>query len=293
MMSRILYSQRLSFYEVLFGLCLVLGMVFFVKGIVRHHREAGAFSNPPGSGGGQSALLIQAVNQKPFDLRVRMNLAFHYGAGGQWLKSLKEYQLARGLCTPSRGGESLNRGGKLPKPQTSSSCPKEDPPLDRIFYLAFNSAVAASALGQRGEALKFYQQALAFRPTSLEVKTNIELLMKQKDSQQKNPRDSKNSSDQKQNQPGSGSKDLRDSQKKKQTPGSDRPEDPSKGPQKPPPSKKNHEPGSKGQKPASPSLSAEQVEAVLKAIEDQEKQIRKKRQQEAGSYRESGLQKDW
>ena len=51
--------------------------------------------------------------------------------------------------------------------------------------------------GRVDEALRLYQEALEIRPDSIEVKTNIELLMRQ---QQPSPSKSDNSSDSESNQ---------------------------------------------------------------------------------------------
>lgn len=281
-MNKIIPGKSVSFYEILFGLCLLGGAGFFVKGIFENHRERQAFSEQ--QGGGDGSTLIQTLNQTPFDLRARMNLAFHYGVRGEWLKSLKEYQVAWRVF--SRARETFVKG------DSENSLPSRRQ-RDMLFYLTFNSAVAASALSDTQGALKFYQQALVFRPRSREVKTNIELLMKNKDSQQKSPSDSESPLNRKQNPRETGS-DSKDSRQKKPSADSNKLEESSK--EKPTPDSplKDQKVGSKGQKPdSSPSLNAGQVEAVLKAIEEQEKQIRKKRQQETGSYRESGPKKDW
>ena len=277
-MNKIVPGKRVSFYEVLFFLCLLLAGGVFVKEILKNKRESKALFEPEGEG--VQNTLVQALNHQPFDLKARMNLAFHYGATGQWLKSLKEYQVARRLfLSPGDAGEKTSLKGDFTPPQEGG---------DMLFYLAFNSAVAASALGHREEALKFYQQALAFKPRSREVKTNIELLMKNRDSQQQDSQQSSSDSEGSRSEDQKPADSASEDSQQQPSPDSDSSEDPSKEKQSAP----SGEDSSK--KPDfSPSLNARQVEAVLKAIEEQENKIRKKRQQETNSYRESGLQKDW
>ena len=57
----------------------------------------------------------------------------------------------------------------------------------RRFYAYFNSAVIETKRKNKDQALSFYQQALEEEPQSMEVKTNIELLMKEALSQKSPP----------------------------------------------------------------------------------------------------------
>ena len=64
------------------------------------------------------------------------------------------------------------------------------------FYAYFNSAVIETKKRNKDQALYFYQQALEEDPHSVEVKTNIELLMKEALSQKSKSQSQKKQQDQ-------------------------------------------------------------------------------------------------
>ncbi|MGZ6447035.1 MAG: tetratricopeptide repeat protein [Pseudobdellovibrionaceae bacterium] len=85
------------------------------------------------------------------------------------------------------------------------------------FISLFNQAQLLGKDKKIDEALELYQKALAFDPTSKEVKTNIELLIQMQQQQQKNDQedkknqDSKDKKDQKENKDNKDGKDNKDS----------------------------------------------------------------------------------
>ncbi len=206
---------------------------------------------------------LKNLNNNVFSPLPRMNLAFSYGAGGEFKKSLQEYGTTRLFMEESKNPSSL-------------------PADDILFYTFFNSAVGAAQQKRPREALNFYQQALRFKPQSLKVKTNMELLLKTPPPQDKNSKnqESKNSNSQKKP---SDSSDQKSSSTEKQPQ-----------PKPSPESKQNQSVREnaplKGEE--NKSLTPGQVEAILKAIEEQEKQIRKKRVKKPPSLKPS-QGKDW
>ena len=128
------------------------------------------------------------------------------------------------------------------------------------FYAFFNSGHIYSQKEDEDKALNFYQQALDEKPDSLETKTNIELMFqknrskdsKNQSSKDQGKRDSKESS---KSQEGKSS--LGEGQKEKEGNPSD--------------SKNQREESQKGD---SETLSSEQVQFILKEIENKEQELK-------------------
>ena len=162
----------------------------------------------------------KALGEEPLNARIHFNLAMALIKNQKSDEGLKELALAEKLA------------GK-----------------DRLlqFAIQFNTAKFYGDMKNVGKALEHYQRALDINPGSKEVKTNIELLMKE----QKQKGNNSSKGDRKsQKQEASSSKD-KDSQDK----------------------------GSKGQDQAGQSksnLSKKDIENVLQEIENQEKKIRAK-----------------
>ena len=178
--------------------------------------------------------LKECLNQDTLLPFCRINKGFNDFLLKKYESSLKEYQTAQSLISDKA----------------------EDHPL--LFDMAFNSALGETALNNADKALEFYQQALGFKPNSLEVKTNIELLFRkssEKDKQKK--QDSPKGKDEQKKQDGPAGQDKQ-----------------------------------KGQtgKPSS-KISEDQMSAVLKAILEQEKKIRERKNQ--SRPRSSRVEKDW
>ena len=185
-------------------------------------------------------LWLQALGENTFYSMYRMNLALNYMFWKQPERALKEYEVTRNL---------LQKEKKLS--------------VDFSFFSFFNSALSQKGLQ---EALDFYQKALTFRPDSVEVKTNIELLMQAQSSKGQDKDETKGPEKNKKKQ----TKDQQEKEKNQQASGGD---------------KKQSAP-EKEQK-----INKKQAEAVLKAILDQEKRIRERRQ--ATSKRSPVVEKDW
>jgi tetratricopeptide (TPR) repeat protein len=95
--------------------------------------------------------LTEALSDSPFQPELHLNLAFGFEKGGELEKALSEYNWV-----------------------FENS---EDPSLK--FEAVFNAARIKGQAKKIDEALSLYQKALELKPDSLEVKTNIELLLKE------------------------------------------------------------------------------------------------------------------
>ena len=107
--------------------------------------------------------LIKCLDSEEDKFLCRMNRAFNHFLLKQYEQSIQEY----GIVESTAANKNL------------------------LFFSAFNSALSAGSKGDRDLALKFYQKALLYRPESLEVKTNIELLLKEQKADQNNKRNEK------------------------------------------------------------------------------------------------------
>ena len=264
--------------------------------------------------------------QDPFSASYRMNLALNYQIGDQTDKALQEYQITRNLNhTGFEKGAAL---GILPsyshdlkhKNSNKFSINQKLKPADTkqiMFFSFFNSATAQTKNIQ--QALHFYQSALAFQPDSRPVKTNIELLTQnqinkkkkekksQGDKKQEPQPDKKQNEEEKvkQNQPDKKestnkdkkpNKDQKDQQEKesKQKAGDTKENQEEKSSQLHSDQQNNPEQNTKKIAPQglSPPLDTEQTEAILKALSEQEKQIKKRRRNHSRKNR-SSKEKDW
>lgn len=122
--------------------------------------------------------LTDALSEAPFQPELHLNLGFGFERGNQPEKALSEYNWVY---------------------QNT-----KDPNLK--FEAAFNAARLQGQSKKINEALDLYQKALEIRPDSVEVKTNIELLLSQGggggkgDQEQKDKKDQGDQKDQDQNQ---------------------------------------------------------------------------------------------
>ncbi len=94
---------------------------------------------------------LEALGKEPFVPEYKMNLGLSFEAEKETEKAIKEYQ------------------GALKMAQTP----------EQKFYAQFDIAQVYGAQKKIPQALYYYQKALDINPESIEVKTNIELLMKQ------------------------------------------------------------------------------------------------------------------
>ena len=190
----------------------------------------------------------QFLSQKPDVFSARLNIAFLESLQKNKEQSLKEY----------------------------SSVFKNSPSARERFEAYFNSAVLHAKDGELSDSLYFYQKALEEEPDSLEVKTNIELMMsqnkasaekqssnnsKKQQSKEQNPSSLKNNN--KENPPSSHEK----KQQENTSPRSD---------------------GWKQQKDLKPN----QVDFILKELEKQEMEIKKRLQKSDAEKTKKGS-KQW
>ena len=130
-----------------------------------------------------------------------------------------------------RAGTHSNIGvllGKLQKPEDAQkslqhalTLAQNDP--QSLFVVNYNLGVFFGAQKKVPEALSYYQAALEIVPASVEVKTNIELLIQQQQQDQKDQKDQKDKEGEGENKP--------EDQNKDNKPGDDKDKD-SKGDQK-------------------------------------------------------------
>ena len=233
----------------------------------------------------------QALSKNTFFPFYRMNLALNYILWDQPEKAIQEYEVTRNLF------------GKI------NSSNKEE----ILFYDFFNSAVAATQRRDKKQALDFYQKALVPKPNSIEVKTNIELLIQESksSSQDEKKEDSKNSqNDEQRKKEGDGKGEEEKNQQEGDKEPLDLAQEESK--QKQGDEEENKEETSsydednqdknkdtqsdfqkeQGSKESDKkNLNKKQTEAILKAILEQEKNIRERRQQE--KKKNPIVEKDW
>ena len=265
---------------------------------------------------------LQALNKKSLIPFYRMNLALNYLLNNQVDKAIQEYTVTSNLVKQIKKqkrfkeqpdsrlhGEdgSSREGGNPEKQQTSARHLLDQYKKKVLFYSFFNSAIAATVKGEIKNILSFYQKALMVQPESLEVKTNIELLMNTNASS-KNKKDSSQEADKKQKEDGeeegenkkeegesekagepqNGESQNQDKEKDKNNKkdGDDDAKDEKK-------EKKGGGGDSEEQKGSSKksSIDKKQQEAILKAILEGEKKIRERRNK---SGRDSSvIEKDW
>ena len=197
----------------------------------------------------------------------RMNIALNHFFLKRYIESIKEYTIV--------------------KQHTENN--------DFLFYTSFNSAVSATANQDRESALKFYQDSLFYRPHSIEVKTNIELLFRQEQNQ-KESQEQKDKKDQEQKEPSEGNKKEEEKQGSNQESKSQQ-EDQEKRDSKKDEKERDtqdieaQEKTIEQQKKDSQKFNEKQIQVILKSILEQEKQIRKKQQE--SQMRSPVLEKDW
>ena len=267
---------------------------------------------------------LQALNEKSLIPFYRMNLALNYLLSHQADKAIQENTVTGNLVEqiktqkrfkeqpglrppPSRGqvphGDDDGLRGNLKREKTQDSLDQYKKKV--LYYSFFNSAIAATVKGEIKNALDFYQKALAVQPESLEVKTNIELLINTNTSSEDKKSSSQNSDNpekkegeeegesQKEEGESGKSEKSQDQDKKenkegnnKQDSGDDTKEEEKKksGGQK---NKSEEQSGSskKG------SIDKKQQEAILKAILEGEKKIRERRNKSGRGS--SAIEKDW
>jgi Ca-activated chloride channel homolog len=177
-------------------------------------------------------------------------------------------------------GDSFYKGGELPKAMAEfegvEQSPKASPKLKyKAMFNAGNAAVEAKDIAR---ALQYYQRALEYQPDSQEVKTNIELALKE------NQKGGGGEDQQKQKQGGQGDK----NDKQQQNQGDKKQEekrDQTGQPQQPTPKPKP-------QQFKSQALNENDVQRILEELKRQEEEIRA-RQYKENRGQEHSVEKDW
>ena len=170
---------------------------------------------------------FNVLSKKPFLYAARLNLALTHSLTKDFYSSLGEYHT---VFTKS-------------------------PHSTERFESYFNSAHLKALNNDIEGALYDYQQALKEFPESLEVKKNIELLMKKRDNQKKSQKQDEQPQDQKDQQ------DEKDNQKK------DKQQDKQKDNQQ------------KNKEPSKEDLSKEQIQWILEELENRERELRTRLQE--------------
>lgn len=222
----------------------------------------------------------RALSKDTFSPLYRMNMALNYILGNQPEKAVQEYVVARNLV------EKVNSSDKE----------------EVLFYSFFNSAVAATQKRNIKQALGFYQQALVPRPESLEVKTNIELLVRGQQASSDSNEKKQSSEDNEQEKAGnqesreeaSNQKNEEKEPNQKTGEKSEKEENLGSAGDNQKQEEKSETESSEAQKnkeTGKQDLNEKQTEAILKAILDQEKSIRERRQRD--QQRKPVVEKDW
>ena len=265
---------------------------------------------------------IHALGHDPYNPLLHMNLALNFEYLQNQTAALDGYLSSRDLL-PLPVAPALSQ-----QPQNFRLNRKKHPARHLAFDLAFNTALLYSkqqpmALDQ---ALNHYQEALRFNPNSTEVKTNIELLFRQKKkNKQKKQTDKQETKKDQKKQPSQESEKNKEDQNsppqknKEKQPAKENNQD-----QKPAPEKETekNEPREESEDTQSPSpgstkeenlenkeetfsnqnqdkknrektkLSPELVEALFKEVEEQEKQLERRRKRVKTKSR-GPIKKEW
>lgn len=195
-------------------------------------------------------LILEALKDAPFNPAIRGNLGLAFELNEEKEKALKEFKAA-------------NKYAEL----------SDD---DELKFISRFNLARAYGVEKIDLALETYQKALELKPDSIEVKTNIELLLQQQQGQGKGKGgqgDNKNKEKDDQNQDGEGDQDQKD---KDQSDNSD------KKPQQQQKQKKEFK---------SKELTKNDVRRILEELKNQEQKIRAK--EFGGKAKERPLGKDW
>lgn len=122
-----------------------------LKGIWLNHEGVRAFKEERGND--SHNYFAQSLAEMPFSPEAHFNLGTTYFINKEFDKAQKEFEQAAQLAKRMNNAEAE-------------------------FASRFNAAIAASEAKQIDAALESYQRALEVKPDSLEVKTNIELLVR-------------------------------------------------------------------------------------------------------------------
>ena len=185
-------------------------------------------------------------------------------------------------------GDTFMKGGDYPKAESEFEAVEQNPkaPPELKYQALFNAGNAAVEAKEFPKALQYYQQALEYKPDSIETKTNIELALKEEQKKSGVSGDDKKDQDKKD----SGQNDKKD--KKDEKPKDDKKDQKQdqsqsgKGPQQPTP-----RPSPQGFK--SQSLNENDVRMILEELKRQEQEIRARQYKENKNIPERPVEKDW
>ena len=286
---------------------IILGGALFVIPFLSHNNQAIVYMIQKKYEKAEKKWL-QALSKNSFSSYYRMNLALNYILLNQPEKAIQEYEVTKKFIAKAgisenfkieknkiKGSSSVDEEGKFDE-SASGGKGQYFHKEEILFYSFFNSAVAASQKEKTKDILDFYQQALTFRPHSLEVKTNIELLAKEgKSSSKQNQNESKSVKKKEEGSQESQSdkqKNNKSIKEKKEEAKKDKSEDKDEtlGKSSGEPNKKRDK-SQDSKRDDKQILNKTQKEAILKAILDQENKIRERRNQE--EKRSTVIEKDW
>ena len=196
-------------------------------------------------------VFLNALTQKPYLFSSRLNLALAESLQNNMEEAINEYSIV--------GEKSFYH-------------------KDR-FQAYFNSAILKYVKKEIDSSLNFYQKALKEYPLSKEVKTNIELMMKNQQKQSK--KDNQKESDQ-QNQQNNQQKSNQEKENQKTEEDSTQKKDPPEQNQEDIPSSENKE--------EQKELSQQQMQFIFKELEDREKDLKFRLQKEPSQNRQG---KQW
>jgi len=178
-------------------------------------------------------------------------------------------------------GDSFYKNGELPKAISEYEAVESSPKAtaEEKFKAMFNAGNASIETKDIPKALRYYQRALDYDPDSLEVKTNIELALKQ----QQGGGGKSDDKDKKDQQQGNNDKQQQDQKQNNQ----DQKKDQNQNPQtQPTPKPQPH--GFKSQ-----ALNESDVRRILEELKRQEEAIRAKQYKERRDTPERQIEKDW
>lgn len=168
---------------------------------------------------------------------------------------------------------------------------------DLQFMALFNSAQLLGKAKKIDPALELYQKALALRPDSKEVKTNIELLIQQqqqdggKGDKDQEPKDQKDKNDKKDQKDGKDPKDDQNKESQDQGQKDEKEKDSEKGKDKDKPQQYGQNPKPQPKKFDSKELSEADVKKILAELKQQEQKIRGEFNRK--EVKEQPRDKDW
>ena len=262
---------KFSFWDYFLFIFFALGVIGFIVLPLQSENNKGIFYMLKKDHKTANEFFIKCLNNK--QPVCRMNKALNHFFLKHHTESIKEYVIAKKYSTDKQF----------------------------LFYTSFNAAVSAAAHQDRDLALKFYQDSLFYRPDSVETKTNIELLFKGEQNQKQSSKQ-KDQQDQDQKKQDQKKQNSSESDKKKKESQNTHKENQEKSEQQQEGKeqqkleqqqevREQQQGDGEQQKQEAHKINEKQMQAILKSILEQEKQILKKQQE--SKKRSPVLEKDW